>query len=237
MDFKAIKGCGKVAEYRPGRLAVNTGKKNLLEFLRDTLREIAKVSTRIFDTTGDLPFWYKEKQLSSVLLPCFYNLGYGAIQEIPTRRKPRGKESSHGWLDYWVQKNDNVYLIEVKHGWLCINSQKFGKCNSKEWQTSIKQLNNIKKSDTDILKAEMVGFKISIMLLPIWRNIGSKDEDVTTPPIELEKLLKRAFNTLEQYPADWAGVWSLPNKMQYVFESEGINRVIPGMLMFAKIMQ
>lgn len=221
MNWLNIKNCGYINEYHK-KISLNEGKIKTGEFFKETLMEFAKVSTKIYDTTGDLAFTYKEKQLSSIFLPTFYNLSYGVIQEVPTRRKERGQESTHGWLDYWIQKDENwVYLIEVKHAWQFLNG-KFRDDVQKKLIESIKQLKNIPKSELKELSCVETTYKVSLMVLPVWRNIPNdikiKEEDEY--PTDIRELGKTAQNILNQIDTEisWLGLWSLPDRMQYAFK-------------------
>ena len=220
---------------------MNEGKIKTGEFFKETLMEFAKVSTKIYDTTGDLAFTYKEKQLSSIFLPTFYNLSYGVIQEVPTRRKERGQESTHGWLDYWIQKDENwVYLIELKHAWQFLNG-KFRDNSQKKLNESIKQLKDISKSELKKLSCIETTYKVSLMVLPLWRNIPNdieiKEEDeYTTDICELEKTAQTILNQIDT-EISWLGLWSLPDRMQYVFKPTHAKsmQTFPGVILIATI--
>ena len=222
MNWLNIKNCGYINEYHK-KIGLDEGKIKTGEFFKETLMEFAKVSTKIYDTTGDLAFAYKEKQLSSIFLPAFYNLSYGAIQEVPTRRhKKRGHGSAHAWLDYWVQKDENwIYLIEVKHAWQFLDG-KFRDDSQKKLNNSIKQLKDISKSELKKLSCVETTYKVSLMVLPVWKNIPNdieiKEEDEY--PTDICELEKTAQNILNQINAEisWLGLWSLPDRMQYAFK-------------------
>jgi hypothetical protein len=62
MEWKTIKNSGKVIE-NYSNIPDGTGKIKTREFLFETMVEFAKVSSRIFDNTYDLAFYYSEKQL------------------------------------------------------------------------------------------------------------------------------------------------------------------------------
>ena len=221
MAWHTIRNGGKVSEYFK-KIQLNEGKIKTGEFLTETLSEFARVSTKIYDTIDDLAFTYKEKQLSSIFLPTFFNLDYGAIQEVPTRRKKRGEKSSHGWLDYWVQKEEKwVYLIEVKHGWQFLNGtiteDSYHKINE-----SIKQLKNIRKSELDKLSFIETTYKISLIVLPVWRNIPieaniQEDDEYITDKVELENTSKNIIRDIGD-EISWLGIWSTPERMQYAFQ-------------------
>jgi hypothetical protein len=222
MSWESIKNCGKIKQELKN-IQINEGKIKAGEFLNETMAEFARVSTRIFDTTGEFAFTYKEKQLSSIFLPTFFNLGYGAIQEVPTRRKERGQESTHGWLDYWVQKDEKwVYLIEVKHGWQFLHGT-ITKDSQKKISESIKQLKNIRKSEVNELSTVETTYKISLIILPVWRNINKEeniqeDEEYPTGLKELEETVKNIIDEISN-KISWIGIWSIPERMQHAFES------------------
>lgn len=240
MNWLNVKNCGYINEYHK-QISLNEGKIKTGEFFKETLMEFAKVSTKIYDTTGDLAFTYKEKQLSSIFLPTFYNLSYGVIQEVPTRRKERGQESTHGWLDYWIQKDENwVYLIELKHAWQFLNG-KLTKDSLDKLDKSIKQLRGIRKPEIKQLSGVETTFKISLILLPVWRNIPIEedvdiDDEYPTDLAELEKTAKNILNDIVT-KISWLGLWSTPHRMQYAFKpTHGKSmQTFPGVILIAAI--
>ena len=221
MSWKTIRNCGRVKEYFK-KIQLNEGKIKTGEFLIETLSEFARVSTQIYDTIGDLAFTYKERQLSSIFLPAFYNLQYGAIQEVPTRRKKRGRKSTHGWLDYWVQKDEKwVYLIELKHGWQYLHNSITEDSYSKI-QESITQLKRIRRNEIKKLSSVETTYKISLLVLPVWSNIHKsieiqEDDEYPTNVLELEKTSKKILAEIVD-EVSWIGIWSTPERMQYAFQ-------------------
>lgn len=243
MEWATVRNCGKICEsYK--QLQINEGKIKTGQFLYETLREFAKASTKIYDTTGDIAFTYKEKQLSSIFLPAFYNLSYGAMQEVPTRRRNREQDSFvHGWLDYWVQKDDSwVYLIEMKHAWQFLNG-KFRKDSAEKIDKSISQLKNIPKSEIRELSITETTYKISLLILPIWRNLSidiqiDEEEEYPTPPFELEKTATDILDQIES-KISWMGLWSTPDRMQYTFKPSHSTRLqtFPGVILVAALVK
>lgn len=225
MSWITIRDCGKVIceneEKRAGE-----GKNKTREFLKESLCEFAKVSTRIFDTTGDWAFSYKEKQLSSIFLPAFYNLGYGAFQEVPTRRTKGKDASSHGWLDYWLQKNEKwVFLIEVKHDWQHLKG-KLTDTALKKIKSSIQQLEQISEDEKFALSTFKTTYKISLVVLPVYRTFAPSkptidiDREYRTSAEELNECIKRVRQEIADSDIDisWIGSWLIPNRMQLAFK-------------------
>ncbi|WP_291323055.1 hypothetical protein [Desulfonatronospira sp.] len=210
-------------------------------FLYQSLIEFAKVSTQAFDNIGDYLFSYKEKQLSAIFLPAFYNLGYGVMQEAPTRRKKRGETYTHAWLDYWVQKDDEtVFLVEVKHSW-----QYFGGILKKDAiskiNSSVDQLKHIRKQDVRNLSLANETVKLSLLVLPIYRNVPldsnlKEDEEFMTERNEIDDMLSYLSQEMPS-SISWMGVWLLPKRMQYTFQSNEINglRTFPGVIILSCI--
>jgi hypothetical protein len=221
MTWKTIRNYGKVNPYFKQR---DTDKKTA-EFLNETLSEFARVSTQLFDNIGEFAFDYKEKQLSSIFLPAFFNLGYGAIQEVPTRRKERGQASSHAWLDYWVQKdNDSVYLIELKHDRQFLNNN-FADRSHQKLIDAAQQLTNIRAAQVRELSAVKNTHKVALLVLPVWRNISEiedieEDEEYFTETDELETTADNILDDISD-EISWLGIWSLPEQMQFAFLPEG----------------
>jgi|GEM_PF-2968732 len=240
MEWKSIRSCGNICEFYK-KIDLQAGKNKTGEFFNETLIEFAKVSTKLFDTTGDFTFAYKERQLSSIFLPAFFNLSFGTIQEVPTRRKKYGQESSHGWLDYWVQKNEQlVYLVEVKHAWQFLNGD-LCEDTQKKINKSIEQLKSISNKEVANLSKIDTTFKLSLLVLPIWRSISDKIDiieydEYKTVKEDLEKTAKNILNKINS-KTSWLGIWSTPDRMQYAFQPNNTKHLqtFPGVILIATL--
>ena len=140
---------------------------------------------------------------------------------MPTRRKGRGQDSSHGWLDYWVQKEENwVYLIEIKHAWQFLNGE-FRKDSMEKLKNSINQLKNIRKNEIHNLSDVKTTYKISLIILPVWRNIpkGNNIKIEDKYPTDIKDLEKTAAKIIIEVKdkISWLGLWSTHSRMQEVF--------------------
>ena len=245
MTWKSIRRCGKVKEFHK-KIPLSTGKIKTGEFLFEMMEEFAKVATRDFDTIGDLSFSYKERQLSSIFLPAFYNLGFGAMQEIPTRRKDLEDNCSAGWLDYWVQKEDKwVYLIEVKHAWQFLNGT-VTKDTLNKISASAEQLRKINGEALEELSMVETTFKVSLIVLPIYRAVPASEEveiyeEYVTPIEELDDFIGNKFvdEMLREAKEEvsWIGVWSLPERMQFSYERSYASTLgtYPGVILIATL--
>jgi hypothetical protein len=240
MEWKTIKNSGKVIE-NYSNIPDGTGKIKTREFLFETMVEFAKVSSRIFDNTYDLAFYYSEKQLSTIFLPAFYNLGYGAFQELPTRRNEKNLIDSYGYLDYWVQKDNKwIYLIESKHAWHFLNG-KVRKETINKIDKSIGQLKQINGSALSDLSIEKSTYKISMITMPIWYTIPKsenidEDSEYLIHPDDLSGTINSIVDSLKE-KVSWIGTWSVHPKMQIALPSQHINklRVYPGVVFLSTI--
>jgi hypothetical protein len=233
---------GSVLEYFK-RINLAQGKVKTGQFLNEVLMEFAKVSTRFFDNVGDFAFCYKEKQLSSIFLPSFFNLGYGAMQEVPTRRKERGIESTFAWLDYWVQKDNKwIFLIELKHDWQYLTGSITKSATGKIYE-SVRQLKCIRKAEIDKLSSVETTYKIALIVLPVYLTIPvSKNLDIgeiyQTPRADLEGTAERILDSIAD-EVSWLGIWSIPERMQLAFKSDKMKRqqCFAGVILIATVVK
>lgn len=244
MVWRSIKNTGKVKEFHKA-IPGGDGKIKIGEFLGDVLDQFARVSTSLYDNIGDHLFAYSERQLSAIFLPAFYSMGLGAMQEAPTRRGDLDK-SSHAWLDYWVESNGNrVYLIEVKHHWYMLGG-KYQKEADEKNQAAIQQLERISQEEVDYLSCVNSTHKISMMVMPVYRNILHSetecDEDgteVEPEPITTDDFEEHVSDVVNEVSGSmsWVGGWLLPERMQESFESTKIDgyRAFPGVILMAKV--
>lgn len=240
MDWENIKGAGKIIQ-NFSNINLQAGKIKTREFLNEIMREFAIVSTRIYDNTGDIAFLYKEKQLSSIFLPSFYNLKHYAIQEVPTKRTKSKNKFSHGWLDYWVQKGDRwIYLMEVKHGWQFINGS-FRKDSEYLIDSSINQLKQIEKEALNELSYLDTTYKLSFIIMPGWYNIPNSEDigEFDQYIIDQTDISKTSATIVERLKnkVSWVGTWQIPSKMQISLNSDHVKnlRVFPCVFFIATI--
>lgn len=243
MNWESIRNNGKICEVYK-KIPLETGKIKTGEFLYETLREFAKVSTAAFDNIGDYLFAYRERQLSSIFLPAFYNLGFSAMQETPTRRSADSGPENHGWLDYWVQKEGKwVYLIEAKHGWHCVNRPVSAR-NQRVIRSSVNQLQGINGAHLEALSFDHRTFKLALMVLPFYRTL--KSSETTEANIEYTTPGEDLTSTIEQLSADirgnasWIGVWSPPSRMQLTMPAnQSGSRMLtyPGVALIASVVE
>jgi hypothetical protein len=90
--------------------------RNVRQFLTSTAETFCKQSVSFYETIGEFPFTYRERQLHSALFPAIAKVADAAFMEQPVSRKSK-TASNFGWLDYWVNFHTSVFLIELKHSW------------------------------------------------------------------------------------------------------------------------
>ncbi|AMD00624.1 hypothetical protein [Halomonas chromatireducens] len=240
MSWRTIRNCGKVKTFHK-KIPLKTGKIKTGELLDEVAQEFAKVSTQVFDTIGDFVFSYGERQLSSIFLPAFYNLGFGAMQEVPTRRKELGESCSAGWLDYWVQKEDRwVYLIEAKHSWQLFEGSVTQDAHAKI-NASVEQLNRINGEELENLSFVDSTYKISMVVLPIYRNLlkgvaAQEGDECPVSAADMDRFVGAAARSLPSC-VSWVGAWVLPDRMQYAFSGNSFSglRTFPGVLFLVSV--
>lgn len=94
----------------------------------------------------DMPYSYSERSLDSVLLPALSKLcNYMVWVEYPTERKLRGKAPKNGRIDYVCIYQGYTFVIELKHGYDCFNSDYTKSTVFKRWDEMTKQLNSVER--------------------------------------------------------------------------------------------
>lgn len=86
------------------------------DFIKKLFLEFAKESIRFGKNRHGFvmyPHHYRERQLSSILLPILHKLCKGFVMaELPVKRKGT---NTVGWADYWCIYKGYTFIIEVKH--------------------------------------------------------------------------------------------------------------------------
>ena len=206
-------------------------------FLQDLAIGFAKKSRKYFDVTSDLPYVYTEKQLHSILIPIIDKLSEAFLVEKPTERKKVIEKSSHGWIDYWVNYKNIIFLIELKYS--CngySNISKLRNSSLKEWINANKQLDEIPNPKAFALNNETV-IKIALQFNLTYTGSKKIQEFSIEDCIEVGDKIKASM-AKEKLKPDFISNWYVHEDMigPYEFEDDYQERY-PYIHMFAKINQ
>lgn len=147
MQFRTVKGIGKIGtEFSNG---VTDGAIISRDLVRQMIDEIARRSFLYFKSTGDHSFYYREKQMNSVICPAIAELSEGSfLMEQPSKRKPSGEKEYSGYVDYWLYFRSYSFLLEMKHAYYPHNWKgKLRKSTTKRLEVAHTQLDMVKKKE------------------------------------------------------------------------------------------
>lgn len=206
------------------------------ELVENLFQRMAKVCEKFCNEKFcDLPYYYTERRLDSVILPVLSELCDSIVMtELPTERKRRGEEKPHkGRIDYWCIYKDYSFVIELKHSFDVFTTDKTRK-NSfiGRWNTMIKQLKEV-KSDVKTFSEKTKGVIRLGLHMVSSRSFQYPDE-------ELIDIFNREFpETMERFSKiggskhkpDLVMCWKIPRK---IILHEDNDVTIPGLWVLAK---
>lgn len=232
MEWKTIKNVGRICENNelkgPGSLKVT-------KFLQEITHRFAKTCIAYYDATDELPFIYRERQLHSILLPSIAHIANAVLVEQPITRKSKDS-SGHGWVDYWVQYKKDVLLIELKHSWFNVSSQKTFAVTKKAWDKSIEQLEKVTWSEAfNMALGSRFVAKVAMLIVPFYQTSNDKN-NLEFPNIErIDEMHLSLINQFSSTP-NWSCIWQLHNRLQkkYIL-SDGSYEIYPCVGILAKV--
>jgi hypothetical protein len=182
--------------YRSGSLHIldkledGLGMRVARDFAKQLSYQFASISRRFFDSTGDLPFVYRERQVSTSVVGAMTNFAEAVFAEHPIKRGVN-KNESHGWIDYWVIFRNTTFLIELKHCYSTVRGKNkvHGRVSNK-WEEAIGQLRKLYNTHCEDLRFG-TGEMIKVPLLITTHYVWSGNEEGASINIEVDELCNR----------------------------------------------
>lgn len=214
MTWQTLRNAGYLMEI--DNLKDGPGIRNTRNFLQNLAKTFVSSCIHYYDKTGELPFIYRERQINSIILPSIAKVSDAVFMEQPIKRQNKQK-FSQGWLDYWVLYGTTALLIELKHSWCSVKSNKVRKVTQGAWSTAIKQLDNITEEQAEDLSITSNTVKIAMMVVPFYKA-STKKENLTPIPkegiMEIHCNLVNKITSEPKYKPNWSCIWSLHEKIQ-----------------------
>lgn len=202
------------------------------DFLNKVARTFALSCCKYFDTTGELPFIYRERQINSILLPSISKVANATFMEHPIMREGR----AYGWLDYWAFYGNTTLLIEVKHAWFSISSKKVRKTTKGAYSAALKQLDMISPAvarDLSYLGDNIV--KIALIVIPFYKQSMNITRLTTiTAKDDVEAIYNRLLTGLSP-TLNWSCIWLLHERLQKPVEYGDRHEIYPLVGLVAQI--
>jgi hypothetical protein len=231
MNWQTVYGAGKTTVIKntsSGPASTATPK-----FLREFLLQFVKQCNKYYKATDDIPFNYRELQMHSVMLPAMDRVADAVFVEQPINKYGRT-----GRVDYLVLSRNQVYLIELKHGWMSYKTNKVAGSVQSKWTDAIDSLNQIEWKDAfGIYPSVKTVAKICLIVTPMYEE--SKN---------LEKLREQSYSidTIYQKYDDfgkhltpnphWTGIWAVNQQFSKAWPlSNGKYQRYPAVALLAHI--
>lgn len=205
------------------------------EFFENIVVNFQEESLRFFDIWGFFPFTYREKQVTSVLAPAIHKLTGNIWLEQPFKTQ---KGEIQRFLDIATLHEDNIYLIELKHSWNN-KSDNVSQFAEVEWETSIKQINDLKISHVKkfVNTQDFNVYKIALMIMPTYLKNDSDNTICNMSAKEYSKLVFDDFMSYKskEFRANYVSTWKIENPKEYEHEYEDNFQIFPFVTFVAKI--
>jgi hypothetical protein len=195
-------------------------------FFKKIINNFSEESFSFYSEWGEFPFLGKEKQVNSVLIPAIHNYTKNIFLELPFK----SKLGNQRFLDIVTTKDNNIFLIELKHSYQSKND-----CTTKrtdrEWETAINQIADLKKS---VVKQhynykKYNVYKIALLIMPTFLP-SNKKHDILK--LSAKEYANKIFHEYEEgykskYQANMVGVIKIDKFNDYVHEYSDGNQVYP----------
>lgn len=210
-------------------------------FLRDTFGEFASESVAYHQWAtggeggeGEFPFVYRERQLTTVLLPALRSSSDMLFVEQPFVRG-RGEEKAQGWVDFWVSCGSTAYFLEIKHGWMNATTADLQNRQRNSWRNLLRQTRKITAEKAkDISPGHSRVFRIAMLFMPVYSGSESKQDLEPFSRLAMKPKFELMTDKRGTKP-NWSAAWFLHPKLQGPFESESNFEMYPAVFMFCLV--
>lgn len=217
MGKEILRGVGSLEIFN--EVLDGKGMRISTDFGKELSKQFAKHSRTAFDHTGDVPYSYRERQVSASVLIAASHFADAVFAEMPTRRGD-DRHHSHGWIDCWVAYRNATFILEIKHGYSALKGR--GEAQKKLvalWKEANRQLSSVNSNRCDDLRNSK-GEIIKSPLLIVTHYLGSRErknaeaspthEDICERHMKVAKGLYPSPNwsTLIEFKGDMKGPYS-----------------------------
>ena len=191
----------EIAVYGDGRTKVHS-------FLNDFIQKFASHSERLYDKWNEYPFVYRERQLNALVFPALYEMKCDVFPELPFKKK----DGDQRFLDYYIEYNDSVYLIELKHSYQSYKSGIDLNNRTKEtWHKGIEQIDHLTKSTVNKYMVDGSDkeniYRMVLMVMPVYSK--KKMGDLPAANEYAEDLYTEFNMKSKKSNANYIGVWKI----------------------------
>ena len=224
---------------------VKNGSGSLLavQLLDELIASFADYSSLYINATGEAPFTYRERQLSSLLSPALASVATAFLAELPIGREKvslqKGKSKINkrtGWVDFWAEYKGYEFFIELKHSYDSIRTQHLRKEAVSKWHEMTEvQLPNLEKEAIQMSANRKGIFTLALHVISIYHYRKKGGIDTMYYPQKLIDTRDRIFDEINT--SNWCAVWSLHDNLveDSKYEDDTHLESYPGVVFLAKI--
>jgi hypothetical protein len=138
----------------------------------------------MFDSTGDVPYAYRERQVSATVLLALADFADAVFAEAPVRRGPL-RRNTPGWADYWVAFRQSTFIMEVKRDYSAIRRRTgVSKSVISRWsdaENQLKSIHNLRCEDLRYSTGHII--KSPLFLVSHWAS-SKQTGKLSMPPAQ-----------------------------------------------------
>lgn len=235
LEFETIRNCGEFGI--DFSLKDGDGARVSKEFLQLLICNIIKRSTEYFDATdGSHIFYYKEKQLHSVVCPSIADLTSSYVIEHPITRKPHGEEEYSGKCDYWINFRNYSFVMELKHSYFAYRNVKSPRQDiSNKFNRCLDQLKEIKKGESRNLAINKGTIKIALQAIVFYRFSQNKIRNDESEERDLEDAFELLIQNSDLKESNVRSLWILHDRLFRSFDVDNGYEIYPAVAFVGKV--
>lgn len=166
---------------------------------------------------------------------------HGYTKNIWLEQPFKNNKDEQRFLDIATTKNDDIYLIELKHSWNSVSEDIYSK-TSHEWQTAITQIEDIDKESmkTHFECNDYNVFKIALLIMPTFINSKINNPIVNNPFLNktskeyAHEIIEKFKDEPKHYP-NFVSVIKLKEPHNYGHEYQNKKQIYPFISFIAKV--
>lgn len=190
------------------------------EYFKKFCYEFANYSTQYMDKLGEFPFVYSERSLTSAVLPSLIKADEKnnalIFMEQPFKVTKEKKEIQR-FLDFYIDHNNHLYLVEMKHRWNAYKTQEFNQKTIDIWEKCLEQIDDLDKKTIKNHICDLSVYKdtsrVAMLIMPVYQNQKSKFnfKKIEYPTAEKYcQSIKNEFETLKSSRIpNFIAVWKI----------------------------
>ena len=193
-----------------------SGIRKMRKFFNSFCDEFAEFSTNYHNKLGEFPFIYAERSLTSVVMPALIKAD--PDNTFVFMEQPFGKEEGgQRFLDFYVDHGDNLYLIEMKHGWDSERTSDATTTIKQVWRDAHKQISHITSNtiqDMCTPTAYTNIFKIALLIMPVRTKFDEMKNELSFD--SAEEYYGKVKGYFTDQKANWISVWKVDENEDYI---------------------